>query len=69
MPEIKSSNVESVSHHGTTLTVKFKSGGEYDYEGVPADVYNKMMLAKSIGSFFHTEIKGQYPHTKKEEKK
>jgi hypothetical protein len=40
--------------------VEFKSGGTYQYYDVPRSVYDEMMKASSIGSFFATRIKSNY---------
>jgi|GEM_PF-1007827 len=48
------------------LTVEFKDGGEtYTYAGVPADVYEQMREAESIGAFYHANIKGKYEEARK----
>ena len=34
----------------------------YEFEGVPADVYDKFEASSSRGNFFNTEIKKNYTH-------
>ena len=46
-----------------TLAVKFKSGGLYHYNNVPAETYEAMKGAKSVGSFLGSAIKGTYGFT------
>jgi hypothetical protein len=67
---VQSSNIDGLGYdHATqTLAVKFKSGGgtTYHYAGVPAEVYEEMKLANSIGSFFQSRVRGKFPTTKYE---
>jgi hypothetical protein len=69
MHKVKSSNIEEIGHEGKTLTVKFTNGGTYEYDGVPADMLHKILTAESPGTFFHQNIKGKFPHAKKDEPK
>lgn len=59
---LESSNVESVFHDRDVLYVKYKGGACYRYTGVPAAVYDNLMLAESKGSFVNKEIKGAYDY-------
>lgn len=61
---VTSSNVKSVGHQGTDLEVEFKHGGVYLYRNVPAEVFERMMTAESIGKFIHSDIKPNYAHEK-----
>ncbi len=47
---VKSSNVAEVGHEGSTLAVKYLSGGSYHYHGVTAQQYESLLKAKSIGA-------------------
>lgn len=67
MKQVRSSTIESVSHHNGTLTIKFKSGGIYDYHDCPADLHAKLMAADSHGKFFHEHIKSKYTGKRREE--
>ena len=69
MQAIKSSQIESIGHHGDTLAVKFKHGGEYRYHGVSADDFQKLQKAESIGSHLHKHIKPNFKFTKLGDKK
>lgn len=55
-----SSALHSAEHDPQTgkLTVQFKSGARWTYEGVPAALVSQMAAAKSVGGFFHAKIKG-----------
>jgi hypothetical protein len=56
---VKSSSVEALGHHGTTLAVRFDGGGLYHYAGVSAEQYQKLLNAKSIGAAMN-EIKAKH---------
>lgn len=45
-----------------TLTVEFKSGGTYTYHDVPAEKFEAMQAAPSVGSYLHANIKGKHEH-------
>lgn len=57
---VKSSNIESAGFDPATgvLTVKFKNGGTYHYEGCKQDHYDGLCSAESAGKFFHKSIRG-----------
>lgn len=57
-----SSNIEAIGYDALEqlLAIRFTSGSTYEYEGVPAEVYNALMGAHSKGSFFYQNIRGQY---------
>ena len=46
------------------LKVIFTNGREYLYEGVPADVYEKFLVADSKGKYLHENIIGKYNYTR-----
>jgi len=57
-----SSVVASFKYNPTskTLRIFYVSGSVYDYKNVPADVYEKMQLAPSKGTFLNREIKNRF---------
>ena len=57
---VKSSNILSVGYQAGTLSVEFSGGGVYHYAHVPADVYQRLLAAESIGKFIGAEIKGKF---------
>lgn len=65
MKEVTSSNISHIGHEGTTLTVRFKNGTEWNYHDVPAEVHAELMGANSIGSYFAAKIRRAYKATKK----
>ena len=52
-----------------TLKIYFKSGGVYEYCGVPKSLLTELAEAESAGKYFHNNIQGKYEHLKKVPKK
>ena len=63
MSTVKSSQIESIGHHGDTLAVKFKSGGTYHYHGVSTAQFADLQKAESIGKALGA-IKAKHKFTK-----
>ena len=64
---VESSSLSSVGYdsENAILEIEFKSGGIYQYSGVPQDVYDSLMNAESKGKYFHQHIKNSgYPYSK-----
>jgi len=64
---VESSNLSSVGYNSESavLEIEFKSGGIYQYSGVPQDVYDGLINAASKGKYFHRYIKNSgYPYSK-----
>ena len=61
-----SSQVESFRYDpaARVLSVTFKTGGEYHYDGVPQDVVDGFKKAESAGKFLSSSIKGKFKHSK-----
>lgn len=64
MIPVSSSDISSIGHEGSTLHIRFNSGGLYAYYNVPASTYNSLMSAGSHGKYFHANIKGRYGDTR-----
>lgn len=65
MPEVQSSAIQAVDHdEGTGLFVTFTSGQTYVYDGVPRDLYERLLRAPSKGTFFNDEIRDAFPFWK-----
>lgn len=64
MIPVSSSNISSIGYEGSTLHIRFHSGGLYAYYNVPLSVYNGLMSAGSKGRYFHANIKGRYGDTR-----
>lgn len=59
---VYSSNIKAIGYHEleSTLFVEFKNGKRYAYYNVPEEVYNNLLNANSVGSYYHQNIKGKY---------
>lgn len=42
------------------LTVVFRKGGKYLYQGVPVELATRFIAAESAGTFFHEHIKDKF---------
>lgn len=63
---VKSSNLSIVGYdpQAKTLQIEFHSGNVYEFSGVSALVYKKLMASKSKGQFFNKFIKDMYNYEK-----
>ena len=61
---VTSSNITSIGYdtETQTLEVQFTSGAVYQYENVPPDVYQALMAADSIGSYFYYHVRKSFPY-------
>lgn len=59
---VNSSNLVSVGYDtvSETLEVEFKKSGVYQYYNVPEFIYEQLMQAPSLGTFFNNNIKNVY---------
>ncbi|MEO6721340.1 MAG: KTSC domain-containing protein [Ferruginibacter sp.] len=64
--DMPSSVIASMQYDSTssTLRVIYVSGNVYDYESVPASIYNAMKTSGSKGTYLNKYIKGNYPFKK-----
>lgn len=60
---VKSSRLKSVGYdyENQILEVAQKDGIIYQFSGVPANFWQEMMMAKSIGKYFFNNIKDSFP--------
>ena len=63
---VKSSQIAGVGYDlaSKTLAIRFNSGGLYHYAGVNAEEYLKLTNAKSIGTYFGSNIKNVFKFIK-----
>lgn len=61
---VHSSNVESVGHDPATgvLEVEYRGGAVYRYAGVPAQVFEDVARAPSVGAAVAQAVRGHYQH-------
>lgn len=65
MPKVASSNIEAVDHDGgSTLRVRFKNGGVYEYQGVSEEAYQALLTAESVGKHFAAHVRNAFPSRK-----
>lgn len=64
MMEVESSNIHSIGHDAehNTMRVKFRNNTEYEYGGVNSEQFEAFRSAPSVGSHFHSSIKGKFEH-------
>ena len=66
--KVKSSTIAEIDREVVNeklfLKVIFTNGREYLYEEVPADVYEKFLLADSKGKYLHENIIGKYNYSR-----
>ena len=63
---VDSSTISNVIYNfpNQTLKVRFNSGQTYEYENVPAQIYENLCKAESQGKFFVEQIKNNFQYTK-----
>ena len=63
---VNSSNISSASYDSENekLTITFKSGGIYEYNNVPWNVFTKFRMAESQGKYFNLNISKTYKYKK-----
>lgn len=66
MTDVKSSQVQSIGYDAAskTLAVKFKNGGEYQYDGVPPEINENILKAESVGKYLGAHVKGKFQYRK-----
>ena len=64
MIPLNSSNLDAAEYDGAAraLTIRFKDGQTYRYDGVPEATAAGLFGADSKGSYFHRAIKGIFPY-------
>jgi KTSC domain len=63
MPYVQSSALERVSYDEVahTLCATFRETGRtYIYQDVPQEIYDSLIFADSLGSYFNTHIRGHF---------
>lgn len=64
MPFVQSLAIEAVAYDEAAhlLRAKFRGDGRVIiYENVPQDVYDALIFAESMGTYFRDHIEGAYP--------
>jgi len=63
---VSSSNIKAIGYNEeeNLLEIEFQTGAVYQYQGVNILLFNELMSASSIGSFFAKTIKYQFATNK-----
>jgi len=63
---VTSSNLDQVGYDASKLQlfVVFRNGAAYRYDGVPADLYQRLLQAESKGKFFIAHVRKAFPFTR-----
>ena len=66
MSPVESSQLKSAGYDQDSddLYIEFKTGVVYRYSEVPPEVFEKLTLSSSAGSYFAANIKGNYEYKK-----
>ena len=64
--KVTSSNIASIGYDSETevLEIEFLAGSVYQYDSVPREEYDGLMLASSHGRYFRQHIRGRYAYQK-----
>lgn len=62
MPYVSSSAMRRIEYDAITgkLDIWFNDSGRYSYYGVPASIYDGLMVSSSKGSYFNARIRDRY---------
>lgn len=62
---IKSTSLARVAydHQCATLTVEFRDGTAYQYDGVPLETFVDLVRANSKGAYFNKNIRARFPYS------
>ena len=63
MLAVQSSMMTAVGYdaQNKTLRIRFIQDADYDYSGVPPEIYQSLLSAESKGKYYHRYIKGLFP--------
>lgn len=66
LQKVKSTNIAAVGYdkESRMLRILFHTGTAYDYQQVPATLYNQLIAASSKGEFFQEHVKEQFKYEK-----
>lgn len=64
MIPVDSSNLESIGYEDETLQIQFLNGTTYQYFDVPAQVFDELKAADSVGKYLAAHVKGTYRYSK-----
>jgi lysyl-tRNA synthetase class 2 len=64
--QVESAAIQDIDYdvERAKLLVRFQSGEQYVYVGVPGEVHRSFLEADSKGRFFQAEIRDRYPYNR-----
>lgn len=62
MNQVNSTSITQIGYKRRTMNVLFQNGKHYEFKKVPRNVFDTLSKSGSIGTFFNTEIRNNYPH-------
>ena len=64
MHPVQSSNVESVGYdeQSQVIYIRFLNGAVYGYKGASKAEFDGLLVAPSVGSYIHRNLKNVYPY-------
>jgi hypothetical protein len=62
--QVESEPVASVGFDDGTLEIEFTSGRIYQYFDVPAQMYEHLLSAESVGGYFNANIRGHFRYAR-----
>lgn len=66
MQNVDSTSISAIGYDedSETLQIEFKHGSSYQYFDVPAQLYDGLIQASSIGQFLNSQVKGHYRYSR-----
>lgn len=64
--QVQSSNIQAVGYDRETeeMKVVFHTGAEYTYADVPEEVFDGLIKAPSVGSYFYAYVRDKYDYAR-----
>ena len=62
MISVNSSAISAVGYdpHSKIMSITFKQGSTYDFCGVPQHIFDGLISANSVGSYYNSHIRDMY---------
>ena len=62
MISVDSEAILEVGYDSATkrMTITFKQGKSYDFCGVPANIFEGLVIAASVGSYYNDHVRDRY---------
>lgn len=63
MKQVNSTSIAQIGYKRRTMNVLFKNGKSYEFKKVPRLVFDTFRKSNSLGAFFNSKIRNNYPNT------